>query len=142
MFDTTSDRNLIVTRLASPVTIDEIRAWKASLDEEVARVPDGGAFRLLVDLRDYESGANREAHQEMRAVIPTLLARHGLRTALLDLFPEATVEIGSERGVVCTAVAYVHHNVEKMEMFNEQLTREREQFFTEREAAETWIRRS
>jgi hypothetical protein len=140
MYETTLDAPLLITRLSSPVTVDEIREWKASLEREVAKIPDGGTFKLLADLRGYDFSLNAPAHQEMRVVLPLLLARHGLRTALLDLFPESTVEVTAERGVTCTAAAYVHHNVEKMATFNENLERPREEFSTDRVAAEAWIR--
>jgi hypothetical protein len=140
MYQTSLADGILNTRLSSPVTLDEIREWRSSLDREIANVPDGGTFKLLADLRGYDFSLDRDAHQEMRVVLPLLLARHGLRTALLDLFPEATVTVTRERGVTCTAAAYVHHNVEKMTAFNDTLERPREEFSTDREAAEAWIR--
>lgn len=130
---------MIVSRITSPVTVADVRAWRASLEEELARVPDGGTFRLLVDMRGYEAGNNPEAHQEMRVTVPTLLARHGLRTAILNLFPEAKLDVTAERGVTAEAVAYVHHDANKMAMYNDQLNPTRERFFTDRAAAEAWL---
>lgn len=140
MYATSLDGDLLTTRLSSPVTLDEIREWRTSLDREVARVPERGTFKLLADLRGYDFSLDKDAHQEMRVVLPLFLARHGLRTALLDLFPEASVTVTHERGVTCRAAAYVHHNVEKMTAFNDTLERPREEFATDRNAAEAWIR--
>ena len=127
---------LICARLSTP---KEVREWRNTLEEAVGRIPDGGTFKLLVDLRGYEASEDPVAHQEMRAVVPLLLARHGLRTAVLELFPEAKVEIRTERGVRCIAAAYVHHDVNKMAAYNEQLAPSNERFFTDREEAERWL---
>ena len=130
------DVKLLTTRLASPNRVEDIRDWKASLEEAIAKIE--GPFKLLVDMRGYEYNENPDAHQEMRVVVPTLLAEHGLRTAIMELFPEATLEVKESRATAA-AVAYVHHNENKMAVYNTLQTLKVEQFFTDRAEAERWI---
>jgi hypothetical protein len=131
---------VLVTRLASPATAAEVLEWKASLDESVERLPDGSTFKLLVDIRGYEASENAEAHRLMREVVPLFLARHGMRPAVLDLFPEATVEVTAARGVICTAFANVHHDEGKMATYEKRLGRDDQRFFTDPIAADEWLR--
>lgn len=129
---------MLTSRLGGGVSIGDVRRWKASLERELARIPDGARFRLVDDLSGYEI-ADLEAHKERRVVMPLTLAAYGFRTALLDLFDPVELPITTTRGIACVAVAHVHHDAEKMRQYNERIARENERFFTDAASAEVWI---
>jgi hypothetical protein len=129
---------LITTRLTGTITTADVQHWKESLERDVRNVPDGGTFKLLLDLCGYDP-ADTEAHKAMRVVIPLFLADYGFRTALLDLFPGTELPLRNLRGVTCTAFANVHHDESKMKSYEEKLSRETERFFTDIDEAERWI---
>ncbi|HEX2046874.1 MAG TPA: hypothetical protein VHF27_03860 [Acidimicrobiales bacterium] len=134
------ERRLLVTELRGPVDVEAVEAWRAELQGEVDRLPEGTRFRLLLDLTGYEP-ASLDAHKAMRTVVPSLLVAHGLRPAFLDLFPEAPEpELRAERDVVCVAFANVHHDEEKMGRYEERIATANQRFFTSRAAAEAWLR--
>jgi len=70
----------------------------------------------------------------MGAVVPLLLAAHGFRTALLDVFEGADLPLTATRGIRCLAVACVHHDAGKMGECERRLGRPTEPFFTGRPA--------
>jgi hypothetical protein len=129
---------LLVTRLQGRVESEDVERWAASLNSALDRIEAGGTFKLIVNLHGYES-ANLQAHKAMRSIIPLTLAEYGLRTALLDLFPPVDPHIQRKRGIVCLAVAHVHHDDGKMQTYARQLGRHNEQFFSDEHAAEIWI---
>ena len=129
----------LATRLGGEVSLADVRRWKESLERELARIPDGARFRMIVDLTGYDVG-DLEAHKEMRVVVPLTLAAYGHRTALLDLFDPVDLPIGTTRGITCVAVAHVHHDAEKMRQYDERIARDDERFFTDAASAEAWIR--
>jgi hypothetical protein len=112
--------------------------WEASLQQALAQIEENGSFTLLVDLTGYEL-QDMAAHKAMRVVIPQLLAAYGLRVALLDLFPEAEVTLTCTRGIVCRAVANVHHDLDKMAEYERTLGRAHERFLTNTEDARAWL---
>jgi len=129
---------MLTTRLTGTVTTDDVQRWKESLVRDAASVPDGGTFRLLLDLRGYEP-ANTDAHKAMRVVIPLFLADYGFRTALLDLFPGTELPLRNLRGITCTAFANVHHDPTKMSEYERKLARANERFFTDVDEARAWL---
>ncbi|HEX6096444.1 MAG TPA: STAS/SEC14 domain-containing protein [Thermoanaerobaculia bacterium] len=131
---------ILTTRLTGITTTDDVRRWKESLERDAANVPDGGTFKLLLDLRGYEP-ADVDAHKAMRVVIPLFLAGYGFRTALLDLFPGTELRLQNLRGITCTAFANVHHDATKMQSYEESLARGNERYFTDVEAARVWLER-
>ena len=131
---------VIVTRLHGTVSRAEVEAWAAALQADVDAVPDGSTFRLLFDLTGYEP-ADLEAHKAMRLVVPELLARHGMRPAVADLFPELPPPaVTVERGVVVERFANVHHDPDKMGRYEAQVSTPAQRFFTDRSQAEAWLR--
>ena len=133
------ERGVLVTELEGTVDVEAVRTWRAGLQAEVDRIPDGTSFKLLLDLTGYEP-ADLDAHKEMRMVVPDLLVAHGLRPAFTDLLPEAPEpELRTERGVVCVAFANVHHDETKMTHYEERIATTTQRFFTSRSAAEAWL---
>lgn len=130
---------ILLSRLSGSVGAEEVRRWQAMLAAELARIPDGGRFKLLSNLHSYEP-ASLDAHKEFRNVIPETLMQYGFRPAFLDLFGVKDVEIRATHGVICTALAHVHHDAEKMNGYRQDLGRQNEQFFTEVARAEAWLR--
>ena len=130
----------LVTRLRGAVTLGEVRQWREGLAQTLDRLAGDTRFKLIVDVRDYEP-EDMAAHKEMRVVIPLMLAEHGFRTALLDLFEPVDLSTRMTRGIACVAVAHVHHDSGKMEEYDARLGRDRERFFTDYEVAVSWIER-
>jgi hypothetical protein len=131
-------RRLLVTRLQGHVGVEDVRRWVDSLHAALGQIEDNSVFKLLVDLRGYDS-ATLDAHKQMRVVVPGVLARHGFRTALLDLFDPVDVPLTRTRGITCVAVAHVHHNADEMAEYDRRLCRANERFFTDPVLAERWI---
>jgi hypothetical protein len=131
---------ILRTNLTGPVTIDDVAAFREGLYRELAEIPDGGTFRLLLNLHGFEP-VNLEAHKAMRTIVPEILARHGLRPAFIDLFDERPeVEITVSRGVRCIAFANVHHDEVKMTSYEQRIGQPNQRFFTDVNAAEIWLR--
>jgi hypothetical protein len=131
---------VIEARLTGTVTVADVERWKASLEQRIAEVPDGGAFALLVDLRGYEP-ADLDAHKAFRTTVPGILARHGFRPGFAELLG-TDVEVTTTRGVRCVAHANVHHDAQKMGDYERRIGRANERFFTSIVDARTWIRSS
>jgi hypothetical protein len=130
---------ILRTRLQGVVDADDVRTWAAGLRARLAAIPDGRPFKLMVDLIGYEP-RDIAAHKEMRLEVPYLLARHGLRSAYADLYPEEPeVEVSVERGVYCVACANVHHDPVKMGDYEARIATPKQRFFTDRGQAEIWL---
>lgn len=129
---------LLVTRLQGAVQATAVEQWADTLQRTLAHLADNTSFKLIVDLYGYEP-QTLSAHQAMRTVIPLTLARYGFRTALLDLFEGADLPVTQERGIQCTAVAHVHHEVDKMTEYEHRFGCAAEHFFTDYQQAEAWI---
>ncbi len=131
---------ILRTDLTGPVTTDDVAAWREGLHREVASIPDGTSFRLLLNLVGFEP-ATIDAHKAMRTVVPEILARHGLRPAFIDLFDERpAMVITTSRGVRCIAFANVHHDEAKMTDYEQRIGKPNQKFFTDVSAAEAWLR--
>lgn len=132
-------RSVLETRLSGKVTVEDVERWKAGLAAEIRRIPDGARFRLLSDLRGFEP-VDLDAHRAMREVVPRLLAAHGLRPAVTDLFDdEPELPITTTRGVRCGAYANVHHDAEKMQSYERRVGGPVQRFFVDRAEAEAWL---
>jgi hypothetical protein len=130
---------IFVSRLSGSVTTEDIEQWKGLLTAELERVPRDGRFKLLSNLQGYEP-ASLDAHKAFRSILPEILMHYGFRPAFLDLFGVTDAVVQATRGVVCTAIAHVHHDAEKMNGYQQDLGRPNEQFFTDADAAEAWLR--
>jgi hypothetical protein len=127
------------TTLAGTVGVTEVQAWREGLLDTLSAVPDGAEILLLSDLHGYEP-ADIAAHQAMRAEVPSLLLRHGMRPAVFDLFDDApTAPPTIERGVRVVAFANVHHDGAKMEEYDRRVGKPDQRFFANRAAAERWL---
>jgi hypothetical protein len=79
------------------------------------------------------------AHQEMRSVVPLALAAQGFRTSLLDLYEGTEIRITQTHDVVCRAIAHVHHDAEKMRVYDERFGRPNERYFADEGLALAWL---
>jgi hypothetical protein len=132
-------RRVLETRLTGSATYDDVAAWSDGLARELVSIGDGTRFKLLFDLRGFDP-PDVEVHKAMREVVPRLLARHGLRPALIDLFDDGPeLAITRERGVECTGFANVHHDEAKMKDNEARIAKANQRFFTSRTTAEAWL---
>lgn len=132
--------SLLTSRLSGPVTLDDVQRWKRGLTEAVAAIPAQQSFKLFYDLDGYQP-VDVAVHKAMRDVIPLLLARHGMRPAVIDLFderPEVPVTITD--GKRCVAFANLHHDPDKMANYEQRIGRADQRFFSDRDAAMAWLR--
>jgi hypothetical protein len=133
-----AEGKLLTTRVRRALSIDEVNEYTGTLAGAIAEVPRGTSFRWLSNSTGYEPLANRAAHAVYRSILPKVLAEHGLRTSLLDLY-EGEVTVTCARDVTCRAVAHVHHDAEKMAIFNERFGRENERYFSDEDLARGWL---
>lgn len=131
---------ILRTRFAGPAGIAEVVAWRAGLHAAAASIPRLASFRLLVDLRGYEVAAMDPAvHKVHREVIPLFLSCHHFRSGFIDFFG-VKGDIDRRHGDIrCLAVAHVHHEGPKMDLYRKTLSRQDENFFSSLSEAEAWI---
>jgi len=133
------EARLLKTRVSGVLSADDVQAWKARLDEAGARIPPAQPFRMLIDIRGYQvADQARDVHQVMREVTPLFLAAHGFTVGFFSLYDEAP-PLARNDVARCGAVAHVHHDVAKMDRYNELLATPHERFFTDAEEAEAWL---
>jgi hypothetical protein len=133
------ENRLLITRLQGKVDSADVARWKDSLDVALARIENNTGFKILVDMRHYEY-ASLDAHKTMRVIIPLTLAQYGFRTGLLDLVEAGELALHHTRGISCSAVAHVHHDEEKMSLYQSRVGAVNEGFFNDAGQAESWIR--
>jgi hypothetical protein len=139
-FDVIWDASLLLltTRIGRSLSLEEVAAYKYNLAAAIDAIASGTSFRWLSNARGYEPLANREAHAVYRSILSKTLAGHGFRTSLLDLH-DGDVVVTCVRDVTCRALAHLHHDVEKMTIFNERFGRENERYFSDENAAYLWL---
>ena len=125
-------QSLLETRLSGRVSLDDVLAWQGGLEREIAGLPAGARFKFLADLSGFDP-ADIAAHKAMREVVPRLLAAHGMRPAVIDLFdPVPALAVTRTRDVECVACANVHHDVEKMRDLATRIGQPEQRFFSAR----------
>ncbi|HWQ12941.1 MAG TPA: hypothetical protein VNL77_09075 [Roseiflexaceae bacterium] len=129
---------LLISRLTGKADVADVRRWEEGLMAALARIPDGTTFKLLSGLFGYEP-ADLDAHKAMRTVIPLLLTTHGFRTGLVDIVGAEEPTLTTTRRIMCVAVAHVHHDPDKMALYQERVGRANERFFTDYGAAHAWL---
>ncbi len=132
---------ILLTRVAGILRQEQVEEWERDLERTSRQIPKNLTFVMLVDIRGYEvSEQEREVHQLQRIIIPTFLARHGFEVGFFRLFDvRNTIPIDPDRAR-CVAVAHVHHDCEKMALYNQNLGRATERFFCNLSDAEEWLR--
>jgi dienelactone hydrolase len=135
-----AEARLLTTRVPRALSVHEVAGYESALERVIAAVPDQTRFVWLSDATGYEALANRAAHEAYRVILPRRLAEHGFRTSLLDLY-DAELPTTCARGVACTAVAHVHHDAEKMLIFDQRFGRDAERYFSDASAARRWLLR-
>lgn len=132
---------ILRTRLSGVLRPDELRDWSDGLERASREIGSGTPFAMLVDLRGYEVGEqDPEIHRVQREIVPTFLARHGFEVGFFRMYEvENTIPPDPSLGR-CVAVAHVHHDRNKLELYNERIATARERFFWDAEEAERWLR--
>jgi hypothetical protein len=129
---------LLTTRVRRALSLEEVAEYEDVLARTIGAIAPGTSFLWLSDAMGYEPFADRAAHARYRSILPKMLAEHGFRASLLDLF-DAEVVITSARGVICRAIAHVHHDAEKIAIFDERFGRHNERYFSNEEVARMWL---
>lgn len=132
------EQQLLVTQLSGKIELKHVEAWKSSLVSALSLVPDNSSFKILIDLFGFEA-VDTETHKAYRTIVPTLLAAYNYRIGYLDMFPEAEVVLKKERGIVCVAMANIHHNQSKMTDYQNRFSSAHEQYFSDIESGLNWI---
>ncbi|HYX37028.1 MAG TPA: hypothetical protein VE954_28335 [Oligoflexus sp.] len=131
--------SILQTELKGSVTREDVLLWKKNLHAALERIPDGRAFRLLLDLKGFEP-VDIEAHKAMRLVIPHILLSHGMRPAYADLFDDpGKLSVTLQRSQRCFAFANVHHDENKMGQYEMKIGRSDQRFFTDPDKARQWL---
>lgn len=135
-----SIEKVLCTRVSGILQQEEVEAWERSLERTSSEIPQDLDFVMLVDIQGYEvSEQDKAIHQKQRVIIPTFLARHGFEVGFFRLFEIQNTITPDPNRARCTAVAYVHHDCDKMALYNQNLGRTVERFFCDRSEAEGWL---
>lgn len=133
-------RHILRTRFSGPAGIAQVVSWRAGLYAAAASIPRGAAFKLIVDARGYSvADIDPSVHKVQREVIPLFLATYHFRTGFIDFFGVKGEVVAAKEDARCMAVAHVHHECPKMELYRQTLGRADENFFCLIQEAESWI---
>lgn len=128
------------TTLSGDASVTDVGEWERGLRQVLSTLPPGTRFKLLYDLRGFRPG-DLSAHRAMREVVPGVLAAHGMRPAVADLFdPPPAVTVSHTPAAVCVGFANVHHDQVKMNDYERRVGRPDQRFFSDFEAAAGWLR--
>lgn len=128
---------ILVTRLSGRPTPEQVRQWEAEL-RATADATGAARLRVLVDLVGYEAGDVPWAvHREQREVVPRLLRALGHPARFLGAASGARAPAAPTRVV---AVAHVHHDRDKMALYEAALASANERYFSDRGEARRWLR--
>jgi hypothetical protein len=115
-------------------------SWRAGLYAAAASIPRLASFKLLVDLRGYEVATMDPAvHKVQREVIPNFLSSYHFRTGFIEFFGVKGEVVRNHEDIHCLAVAHIHHEGPKLDLYRKTLSREEESFFSSLPEAEAWI---
>ena len=138
--DWNATTSVLATRLSGVLSPDHVGQWEQELQLASRAVPPDSTFTMLVDIHGYEvDDQDREVHQRQRVVIPTFLARHGFEVGYFRLLDVENTIPADPTLPRCTAVAHVHHDFNKMSLYNEKIGSDVERFFTSRDDAAAWL---
>ncbi|MEP0914926.1 hypothetical protein NDI45_28940 [Leptolyngbya sp. GB1-A1] len=135
-----STEQILRTRISGILHQEQVEAWEQSLEQVSRQIPKHLDFTMLIDIQGYEvSEQDKAVHQQQRVVIPTFLARHDFEVGFFRLFEvQNTISPNLDRAR-CVAVAHVHHDCNKMALYNQNLGRSNERFFCQLSEAEAWL---
>lgn len=133
-----SNQNLILTRISGHATTKNVSNWEHSLLNALDQIPNNDVFKIMVDLHGFQA-ENFEVHKQFRTIIPTTLANYNWRVGYLDMFPESSISLISNRGIQCLAAVHVHQDETKIKNYDENFSRYNERFFTDPLTARKWI---
>ena len=132
--------SILRTRFSSPAGIADVVSWRAGLSAAAAIMPRGASFKLLVDIRGYDvAKTNPTVHKVQREVVPIFLVAHSFRTGFIEFFGVKEDFVSSRKDAFCQAVAHLHHEEAKMNLYRQTLGRKVENFFSDLPEAETWL---
>jgi len=133
------DNHLIVSELYGDLNASDIEEWEGSLSEALSEIKDNGHFRILVNMFGFKA-TDLDAHKRFRGIIPLTLADYGWKVGYVALFEESkTMTFRNIRGKTCIAAAHVHQDATKMEQYELRFGKANERFFTDPDAARSWI---
>lgn len=128
------------TTLSGDASVSDVGEWERGLRQVLSALPPGTRFKLLHDLRGFRP-SDLSAHRAMREVVPGVLAAHGMRPAVAELFhPPPAVTVSHTPEAVCVRFAHVHHDPVKMSDYERRVGRPDQRFFSDFEAAAAWLR--
>lgn len=131
---------ILRTRISGVLRPEQVEEWERSLEQASNQIPNTVNFAMLVDIQGYEvSEQDKAVHQQQRVVIPTFLARHGFEVGFFQLFEVQNTITPDPDRACCIAVAHVHHDCNKMALYNHNLGRSTERFFCRLSEAEEWL---
>lgn len=130
---------LLETTLSGEVDEQNIRTWEQSLHSEMAHIPDGSVFKILINLYGFKA-TNLHAHKRYREIIPLLLADYGWKVGYVDLFEESKqMKFQNKRNIQCIAAVHVHQDQEKIVKYETNFSRPNEHYMTDPQKAKAWI---
>lgn len=133
------EKNLIITQLSGDIETNDIIMWEETLKVALNQIEDKGTFKIIVNTIGFNP-TDIQTQQKYRSVTPSILAAYGWKAGYADLFEEdANMHVSTTRGIKCVAAAHVHHDANKMDMYDKNFGTVREQFFHDQDHARLWI---
>jgi hypothetical protein len=138
-----SDRRTLFTRFSGIPDATDVERWKTGLWDAVRAMPQGCAFKTLIDLSGYSVDAvPRDVHFAQRTVIPEFLAAHNFKIGYLKMYAEPVALHPGAGNRNCVATAHVHHECYKMEFYREKFGEARDGYFCDAAEADHWLRQA
>lgn len=133
-----SATGLLLVRMTGVPDERDVVRWEAAVQEALAGIPADTRIRVLVDLRGYEvADVPWAVHRRQREVVPRFLLKLGHRAGYLTILDAPPAPDPSPGRVV--AVAHVHHDRDKMDLYQMALSRRNERYFTAPAEALEWM---
>lgn len=132
---------LVVTQISGTLDKADVAYWEQTLQNTMQQVPDSATFKIFVNLHGF-TAADFDAHKYFRNIVPLTLAAYGWKVGYLAMFPEEAekLEVTMTRKIRCVAAVHCHQDETKIEKYQALYSSPGEHFFTDPQAAETWIR--
>jgi hypothetical protein len=127
------ENGILATRLSGLPTREDVVRWEAGLRAALA---DSGtaSLRILVDLHGYDAvEVPWDVHRRQREVVPRLLRA-------LGHLPGVGSRSGADRPPRVLAVAHVHHDRDRMALYEATLASASERYFSDHAQALAWLR--
>jgi len=125
--------------ISGVVNSSEVMNWELKILNEFSRMKKDEKFFFLYDSTNYGFDTI-QTHKYYREIIPGILIQYGCRLSFIS-DAEFNAMHNKEKGEsrVCIGVALVHHDAEKMKIYDTTYGSDTERYFNDIDKARKWI---